>query len=96
MVAAGTVCVFHVGGCHEEASGGRDGDAVQRWEFFIGDRPHAPAASAAAGRQPMVQIAAADRIVKSGEMSANIRDPASMCSRLVADAWSKARHPPDG
>ncbi len=66
MVASGTVCVFHVGGCHEVAAGSHSAAGVPRWEFFIGDRPHTSAADEAGVRQPMAQIAAADRIVRSG------------------------------
>ena len=77
MVAAGTVCVFHVGGCRHSRpatarSAGASGAAagavgVPRWEFFIGDRPHTGPADAQGRRQPMVQIAAADKLVQSGE-----------------------------
>lgn len=69
IVASGTVCVFHVGGCREAAAtADKPGAAsVQRWEFFIGDRPHTAAMDADGRRQPMVQIAAADRLVQSGD-----------------------------
>ena len=66
MVATGSICMFHVGGCREKALCGRSEDSVPRWEFFMGDRPHAPATDAQGRRQPMVQLAAADRIVQSG------------------------------
>lgn len=146
MVAAGTICVFHVGGCNETAVCGNGHASVprwalimitilglvaslsvfnchcwrscsmssdwprktqccvlalidirsvrfstmaaalnfqgiettrnqqssapreSRWEFFIGDRPHVLATDAGGSRQPMVQLAAADRIVQSGEL----------------------------
>ena len=70
MVSAGTVCVFHVGG-HQEAvnEGGSDERLpVPRWEFFIGDAPHAPSVDGAGRRQPMAQIADADRAAVSGEV----------------------------
>ncbi len=42
ICGAGTVCVFHMGG-HEELYTAEDGSAssMQRWEFFVGDQPHA-------------------------------------------------------
>lgn len=71
MVGAGTICVFHVGGYREGApEGGSDTSPspVPRWEFFIGDAPHAPPVDGAGRRQPMVQIADADRNAASGEV----------------------------
>ena len=35
-VGCGTVCVFHVGGCAQADT------AESRWDFFLGDMPHAP------------------------------------------------------
>jgi hypothetical protein len=68
IVATGTVCVFHVGGCREVAAVETAGAAtVQRWEFFIGDKPHTAAIDACGRRQPMAQIAEADRLVQSGK-----------------------------
>ena len=39
---------------------------VPTWEFFIGDRPHAPQLDGAGRRQPFVQVADADRLVQKG------------------------------
>ena len=64
VVATGTVSMFHVGG-YQEASD--DSAAALQWEFFIGDRPHAPAVDDAGLRQPMAQIADADRCAVSGK-----------------------------
>ena len=33
-----------------------DGSDARRWEFFVGDRPHATAVDSAGRRQPFVQI----------------------------------------
>ena len=71
MVAAGTVCVFHVGSCQEAAREGGS-DEPPRWDFFIGDAPHAPELDSAGRRQPMAQIADADRHSVSGEMHATL------------------------
>lgn len=58
-----------VGGCREKGSEDSAREAgVQRWEFFIGDRPHTAAIDAEGRRQPMAQIAAADRLVQSEEV----------------------------
>ncbi len=67
-MAAGTVSVLHVGGYQPMAASlDREVEAaVPTWEFFIGDRPHAPLADAAGRRQPFVQMADADRLVHSG------------------------------
>ena len=66
MVAAGQVCAFHVGGGEEEAPDG-DGAGLPRWEFFIGDEPHAAEAAADGSRQPIAQIADAEQYALSGE-----------------------------
>lgn len=60
MVGCGTVYVFHVGGGVEGVSSGRQN--VRRWEFFIADRPHAPAIDATGRRQPFAQIQAAEKL----------------------------------
>eukprot|EP00887_Chlorella_sp_A99_P006306 scaffold3.g6306.t1 len=39
LLAAGTACLFHVGGGGQEAAS--DPAGVPQWEFFIGDAPHA-------------------------------------------------------
>ena len=69
IVGAGTICVFHVGGYQDAAPDGGSNAGplpVPRWEFFIGDAPHAPLVNGAGRRQPMVQIADADRNAVSG------------------------------
>jgi len=69
MVAAGTVCVFHVGGYQGAPADNVPGEqptAVPRWEFFIGDRPHAARSDATGARQPMAQISDADRCAAAG------------------------------
>lgn len=39
MVGCGKICIFHVGGAMEGML--TDQKAIQRWEYFIGDEPHA-------------------------------------------------------
>ena len=69
LVAAGTVSVLHVGGYQDAAASPQidDDAAVPSWEFFIADRPHAPPVDGR--RQPFVQIADADRLVRSGTLT---------------------------
>jgi hypothetical protein len=73
-VACGTICAFHVGGAAGE----------NRWEFFVGDLPHAPAvgsftastgpgdgpglAIALHSRQPMAQVASIQDLLEAGEV----------------------------
>ena len=70
-VAAGTVSVLHVGG-FQPTTAPAEGNfraSVPTWEFFIGDRPHAPLIDAAGRRQPFVQMADVDRLVQKGAPS---------------------------
>jgi len=54
MVGCGTVCSFHVGGAVEGSLG--DQKSVKRWEFFIGDCPHATGTDPMGRRQPLAQV----------------------------------------
>jgi hypothetical protein len=96
MVATGSICMFHVGGCREKALCGSSEDSVPRWEFFMGDRPHAPAVDAHGKHQPMVQLAAADCIVQSGSLCSKLCGAASIAGSTsgmssACDVFSRAR-----
>ena len=76
LLAAGTVCLFHVGG--GQSASASDPAGVPQWEFFIGDAPHAGSTAEAADgvgdsgghppqRQPMAQLAAIDGLANRGQ-----------------------------
>ena len=65
-LGAGTVCVFHVGGFMETSS--QESAGVPRWEFFIGDRPHAPQRDKGSRRQPIEQIGTAETYANPGDV----------------------------
>ena len=53
-VGCGEVCVFHAGGYNESSN--QENSGVPRWEFFIGDRPHAPPVDKSGMRPPIEQV----------------------------------------
>ena len=65
-LGAGTVCVYHVGGFMETSS--QESAGVPRWEFFIGDRPHAPPRDKGSRRQPIEQIGTAETYANPGDV----------------------------
>jgi hypothetical protein len=106
MVGCGTVCSFHVGGAVEGSLG--DQKSVRRWEFFIGDCPHATGTDALGRRQPMAQISQAEKhakpcqVVISAEVASLVQGSCTMkrvgddCFRLEAVTNSSQVPPPPG
>ena len=58
-VGCGEVCVFHAGGYNESSN--QENSGVPRWEFFIGDRPHAPPVDKSGRRPPIEQVCRSPR-----------------------------------
>lgn len=69
LVSSGAVCVFRVGG-HEEDSRKRlnGSQGIKRWEFLIGDMPHAVPDKRHNKTQPLQQIAAVEEHANPGDV----------------------------
>ncbi|GAX78249.1 hypothetical protein CEUSTIGMA_g5691.t1 [Chlamydomonas eustigma] len=64
MVGAGTVCVFHVGGCPDEDTK----PELPSWSFFVGDRPFAPPVDNDGRRGCFVQLTSIEEYSMAGQV----------------------------
>ena len=84
MVGCGTISVFHVGGGVEGASSEKGG--LRRWEYFVGDQPHAVGFDSAGRRQLMEQIQQASNfaVPSRAAVSAEVAKVLQITDKLTA------------